>query len=268
MKPILLGAAAVALAVSGAYAADLPSQKYTPEAPVVYAPAFTWTGFYVGVNAGYTWGDSGATYTYFSPTNAPLPAFPKGFLALGSDNDQSGFTGGGQAGYNFQFNQFVLGVEGDINYIGGSESKRFAAVDISGDQSFSAYNSGGVDWLGTLRARAGFAADQFLIYATGGLAFGGTDSSTSFAYFDNATFTNPSTLAWSGNSSDTGFGWTVGAGVEYAFTSNWTAKLEYLYYDLGDNTYTLTDINGAGFTANIKQEYTGNIVRAGVNYKF
>jgi outer membrane immunogenic protein len=119
-----------------------------------------------------------------------------------------------------------------------------------------------------LRARAGFAADQFLIYVTGGFAFGNADSTTRFAYFDNATFTAPSTLAWSGNTSDTRFGWTAGAGVEYAFTNNWTAKLEYLYFDLGDTSYVLTDLNRAGFTADVNPETTGNLVRVGLNYKF
>ena len=266
MRKFLLGATAGLLTMSNAYAADLPS--YPPAQPVIYAPLFTWSGFYVGLNAGYAWNDTSADYNFFSTTRKPLPDFPAGFLATGAKNDQSGFAGGGQAGYNFQFNQFVVGVEADISYLGGSKTLDFAAVDMAGDQSFAAYNSAGVDWLGTLRARAGYAADRFLIYATGGLAFGGGESRTNFAYFNNASFTPPVTLAWTGNRSDTQFGWAAGAGVEYAFTHNWTARLEYLYFDLGDTTYALSDRNRRGFTANVSQQFTGNIVRAGGNYKF
>jgi outer membrane immunogenic protein len=274
MNKILLAGAAIAAvaAATGASAADLPSRKAPPPPPPVtyLPPPFTWTGFYVGVNGGYTWNDNKADYTYYGTTLSDLPAFPTGFLATNSSSKQNGFTGGGQAGYNYQFGQFVIGVEGDINYVGGKNSNRYSAIDTTSDlapQSFTAYHTGGVDWLGTLRARAGFAVNNFLIYGTGGLAFGGTKSSTSFAYYPTAEFTGtPAT--WYGSKSDTSIGWTVGAGTEYAFTNNWTAKVEYLYYKLGDTSYALTDTSGTGFTANVKQQNSGNLVRAGLNYKF
>jgi outer membrane immunogenic protein len=270
-KFLLAGAAIAALAAAtGASAADLPKRTAAPPPPPVafVPPPFTWTGFYVGVNGGYAWNDNKADYTYVTTTLTELPVFPNGFLATGSDPSSNGFTGGAQAGYNYQFNQFVIGVEGDINYVGGKSSTTFYGTDTVGGQSFTATNSGGVDWLGTLRARAGFAAGNFLIYGTGGLAFGGVKSSTTFAYYPEAAdFTGPS-VAWFGSKSDTAVGWTAGAGVEYAFTNNWTAKIEYLYYDLGDTKYTLTDADAVGFTANVKQKNSGNLVRAGLNYKF
>ncbi|QFR32891.1 outer membrane protein [Ancylobacter sp. TS-1] len=214
-KIISSGVAAVALlAAAPAFAADLP-QPYPTKAPaaVIAEPVFTWTGFYLGANAGYAWGSGeGAAST------------------LGINPD--GFLGGGQIGVNYQFdNNIVLGAEADFQ---GSDIK---------DSSIYGYESK-LDYFGTVRARLGYAMGNVLPYVTGGLAWGHHEVS------DNLL----------GLSSDkTLVGWTVGGGLEYALTNNWTVKAEYLYMDLGDDYYdSIGDKSGL----------TANIVRAGVNYKF
>ncbi|WP_024277284.1 outer membrane beta-barrel protein [Xanthobacter sp. 126] len=199
---IRLLASAAALAgfalVTPAGAADLgyPAPYVQPVA------AFTWTGFYLGANAGYGWGSS----SFSSP---------------------GGFLGGFQAGYNFQFGSpFVLGIETDFDFAG---------------MSAGAYS---LNNLGTVRARLGYSFDRVLIYGTGGFAYG--QGSANF---------------FSLTSSSTQTGWTLGLGAEVGFDRNWSAKLEYLYVDLGSATFpTAVGPVTTGFDA--------NILRAGVNYRF
>ena len=198
---ILAGLGLAAALATPAAAADMsypaPAATYAP------APIFTWTGFYLGANAGYGWGE--ADYS----------------------SDIDGFLGGIQAGYNFQLSgPFVIGVEADIQY-SNIESSVFT-----------------LDYFGTVRARAGFAVDQFLLYGTGGLAYG------------------RGTYELGGLSNDqTNIGWTVGDGAEYAIDMNWSVKAEYLYVDLGSETYTTV-------AGPIDVGLTSNILRAGVNYRF
>ncbi|MCP8940099.1 porin family protein [Alsobacter sp. SYSU M60028] len=236
MRRILL-ASVMSLAALPAFAADLPVRT-APVAPApVYAPLYNWTGFYIGANAGYAWGNSDVVD-----------------LALGTKYslDPGGFTAGLQAGYNYQVNQFVLGVEADANWIDASDSYSDGFV----------YASSKVSWLSTIRARVGYAFNNVLIYATGGIAFGEAKAT----WYDGG--------AISIRDSDTRTGWALGAGVEYAFNRNWTAKLEYLYYDLGDSSfYGSAPVVGpallpVGTTTGAKADWSGNIVRAGINYKF
>lgn len=255
MKKILLSAAVLAVATSGAFAADLPSRKGPAVAPIAYAPVFTWTGFYAGVNAGWRFGDNKTDFAYSAgaPVGTLLPTTLK--------TSRDGFTGGAQAGYNYQVGQFVLGAEADINYVGGKKTGTYAGT-LGGTTSYVAAESNG-EWLGTARARIGFAADRLLVFATGGLAFGEVKNSASIAY------TGGSTAAWSGSKSDTKAGWAAGAGVEYAITNNLTTKVEYLYYDLGDQKTVLSGNTAAGTaTAITKTSTNGNLVRGGLNYKF
>ncbi|GGG34222.1 membrane protein [Chelatococcus composti] len=225
MKKILLaGVAAAGLIASGAaaFAADLPSRNVAPVAPAPVLPIFTWTGFYAGVNAGYGWGE-------FSKA----PGF----------DDPDGFVGGAQIGYNYQIGQFVVGLETDIQYSDLSGKTRpvtFADGNVG-------VGRGEVEYFGTVRGRIGAAFDRALIYVTGGLAYG----ETKFRGLDT-------TAGLSFSKSKTTAGWTIGGGLEYAFTDNITAKAEYLYVDLGDNRY---------YGAN-KAETKFSVVRAGLNYKF
>jgi outer membrane immunogenic protein len=232
---LLAGTAALAIAASAAQAADLPS-RYAPPPMVAAVPVFTWTGFYVGVNAGYGWNTN-------DNNNSFDPVF--GYSGGGSDG---GFVGGGQIGYNYQIGQFVIGLETDLQYadIGGGRS--YIGTGFLGDDS----NEGA--WFGTVRARAGFAIDRALVYATGGFAYGGIGSGSS-------TYIDAAGNYIYGSSNGTNTGWVLGGGIEYAFTNNLTAKIEGLYVNLDtkrDDFGVFADKNNAEF----------GVVRAGLNYKF
>jgi outer membrane immunogenic protein len=237
LQSLLAGAAAFAIAASSAQAADLPSRA--APAPVIAAvPIFTWTGFYVGVNAGYGWNNNDSN-NYYDPTF--------GLYGNNSDND-GGFVGGGQIGYNYQVGQFVIGVEADLQYADiGGKANNYASGFYYGNRDSDGY-------FGTVRARAGVAFDRALIYVTGGFAYGDIASGSSSLYA-------PGVAYYYGSNDDTNTGWVLGGGVEYAFTNNLTAKIEGLYVNLDTkNNYTglYADSNNAEF----------GVVRAGLNYKF
>ncbi|WP_375163905.1 outer membrane protein [Phenylobacterium sp.] len=176
---------------------------------------FTWTGFYVGVNAGYGWNDGGDDDLVFEDATI-----------FGDRDNDGGFVGGGQIGYNYQIGSFVVGLEGDIQYADfGGVNYDFGPLGI--------YENDNDDWFGTVRARAGVAFDRALIYATGG-----------FAFTDNRN------------------GWTVGGGLEYAFTNNLSAKIEGLYVNLEEEDFTF-----AGTTFSTGETDFG-VVRAGLNFRF
>ncbi|MET0430466.1 MAG: outer membrane beta-barrel protein [Microvirga sp.] len=237
LQSLLAGAAVVALAAS-AQAADLPSRA-APAPMIAAVPLFTWTGFYIGVNAGYGWNNNDSNSTYYDPTIA--------YYGANSDED-GGFVGGGQVGYNYQVGSFVIGVEADLQYadIGGKSNGYYAGY-YAGDKNSDGY-------LGTVRARVGVAFDRALIYATGGFAYGDVASGSSTVYA-------PGTFYYGGSSDDTNTGWTLGGGVEYAFTDNLTAKVEGLYVNLD------TKSNYTGLYADSNNAEFG-IIRAGLNFKF
>jgi outer membrane immunogenic protein len=206
MKKILLASVALFGFAGAASAADLPMRAAPPAPIIAAAPIFTWTGFYVGVNAGYGW------------SNDDFDS-----VDLADEDDDGGFVGGAQVGYNYQIGSFVVGLEGDIQYADFGSEGAFIGTDGA------TYDIDRSDWFGTVRARAGVAFDRALIYATGG-----------FAFADDAN------------------GWTVGGGVEYAFTNNLSAKIEGLYVNL-DN-----DDDFPGFDG----ETDFGVVRAGLNFRF
>ena len=268
MKNRILGLlAATALAtvgVSAASAADLPVRS-APPAPVFSAvPVFTWTGFYVGVNAGYGWQDSNNDRTLGVPAGSfvTAPATAGSITFNGDDGD--GFVGGGQIGYNYQIGSFVVGVEADLQWadLGGSGGD--ATTTFVPPPTFvAAGTAGGIDWFGTVRARVGVAFDRALIYATGGFAYGGADD-------DNDAFGLV-------NDDDVRTGWTLGAGVEYAFTNNLTLGVEGLWVNLnGDNndrTFIGTE-RVAGVTRAVTVPTRNDddndffVARAKLNFKF
>ena len=197
IKRFLFPASALIALASIANAADAPIPA-----------AYDWSGFYAGVNAGYAWGETEGT-----DVNGWLD-FPDIESSLTAKGD--GLTAGGQIGYNMQMDSLVLGVEADLSYlnVSGSETSSIASDNhIVSDDGY----------LGTLRARLGFAADRFMIYGTGGLAVGDTGSKW---VDDGGTYRFEL---------DTGsqWGWVAGGGVEYAATDSISVKAEYLYYDLG-----------------------------------
>ncbi|HEY8384366.1 MAG TPA: outer membrane beta-barrel protein [Microvirga sp.] len=250
MKKLLLASVAFASLATAAQAADLP-RRTAPiaPAPMVQAiPVFTWTGFYVGVNAGYGFG-----------TNEDASVFVPGvgFVSTGG-NDNGGFVGGGQLGYNLQFGSFVVGLETDLQYADlGGNRRDFGFTP--GAPYFGAGGGAALDYFGTVRARAGVAFDRALVYATGGFAYGGGDNNT--GCFFGTTFVA------SCGSNDTATGWTLGAGVEYAVTNNLTVKLEGLYVNLDRGNNDLVDpATGIVYPGSNNTEF--GVVRGGVNFKF
>ena len=265
MKQIATFAIAAAAISSAAlaFAADVPDRRLAPAPAYAPPPLFTWTGLYVGLNAGYGFGHKN-TASYRGNAN---------YLAQGANVPQSynvkhsGFVGGATAGYNIQSGGFVYGVEGDIDFAAGSKSQTVVAPFATG----AAKNQLGA--FGTLRARAGFlVTDRWLAYATGGLIVGQTKLSSTLVGTGGPFVAAGVPGTWNGSNSKTKAGWTLGAGTEYALTNNITAKLEYLYYDLGKSTLAVAPTNvvatNSVFRPSLRQSNNGSLVRAGVNFKF
>ncbi len=242
MKRFWIAGAVVLAAVGQALAADLPEPAPPPRAPAAYVPvavpAFNWGGVYLGLNGGYGFGTSNWTVT-----TGAIPAV----IGTSTGNfNTSGFLIGGTLGANFQANAFVFGVEGDLDW----SSLKGSASAVNGAGCVSCQTS--ETWLGTGRARAGVAWDRVLFFLTGGAAFG------------NIIATTPT-----GNNTSTKVGWTVGGGVEVAFAQNWTAKVEYLYVNLGNGSCTTACATASGgFITGANVSLTENLIRLGVNYKF
>jgi outer membrane immunogenic protein len=237
---------------NSAMAADL----YTPMPEP--APAFSWDGFYGGVSGGYAWGKTKGTD--LNGWAVPFEDEGEGFEPVSGTAKGDGFTGGGQIGYNFQMNQIVFGAEADISYLNVSGK---SGRDPEYGENYVASDDG---YLGTVRGRLGFSFDRFMIYGTGGLAYGDTGSK----WVDDGGNTTFSLKSGSQ------VGWTAGGGLEYAMTDTVSLKAEYLYYDLGtekkqfqpeNDNYCTGGGNGNG-PCNFKLDNTGNIFRVGVNFHF
>ncbi len=287
MKRLLIGSAAIiSLFATSAFAADLAPRPYT-KAPVIVEPGYNWTGFYVGLNGGYSWGRANTNISGVSPLAPLLPI--AAFAPFGRNVD--GGIAGGQIGYNWQIDpRWVLGLEGDAQWSGERSSTALSLVGPRFGSSIIGIPVGvGADfnsiitqtanlahelrWFATFRGRAGFLADpQTLLYATGGLAVGefrySAQTTTSIQVFGpGSAGTTPlgAPLVFAGaaaSSSDTRVGWTVGAGVERKFSPNWSGKLEYLYMDFGSKTYFSGTLNQASVS------FRDQILRAGINYQF
>jgi outer membrane immunogenic protein len=272
MKKLLLSTVAFAGLTAGAMAADLPSRRAAP-APYVAVPVFTWTGFYLGVNAGYGF-DTGTTsngpFAVGPGTGATLSGPLAGYVGTvtpgGGNGSRDGFVGGGQIGYNYQIGNWVIGIEADAQYAdltSGRSGTTFLTPGVVG--FFGATNNEqGIDWFGTVRGRLGYAFDRALVYGTGGFAYGdGPDSCNSVLAAGRCVGNN-----------DLRTGWAAGGGVEYAFTPNMTGKIEALYVNLdrspasryvGDFIVGPTPIFVNGRRAR-DEEFV--VVRAGLNWKF
>ena len=275
-KAIAIAAFAAVTANSAASAADM-APRYT-KAPPVMVEVWNWTGFYIGGNAGYSWGRSRTDVNYFNTvTGAPI-VLPPGSVVSSSFNMDGGIAGG-QAGYNWQTSNWVWGVEADIQWSGerGRGAYNCAATITGGvclpGLTFLPPGATGtslaldqsLEWFGTARLRGGvLVTPRVLLYGTGGLAYGSIKSTGALAGF------NPNGVAFGlvGSNTDVRVGWTVGAGIEGMITQNWSAKLEYLYMDLGrhDATFTLAPVIPLG--VNVSSRFTDNILRAGINYRW
>jgi outer membrane immunogenic protein len=237
----LAGAAAFIICSGAAQAAD-----------IVEPTAYDWTGPYIGLQGGYAWGDNDVNFDPISQPaltalvdSDPVILFPPEDGSIGID----GWVGGLHAGYLWQHDSLVLGIEGDGEF-----------ADIDGDTDVLVSEGGAriakleqeIDWLASLRLRAGFAMDRALIYATGGLAVGGVE----FSIDSNETGDSES-------ENETEWGWTIGGGLEYAFTDDLSARIEYRYTDLGD--ISLDEFERVGDT---EVDTTFHAVRVGLSWHF
>jgi outer membrane immunogenic protein len=199
-------------------------------------PAFSWTSFYLGANGGGGWGQTSHTTD------------PTAVLSFSTGNfNTTGGVAGGTFGYNYQTGAWVLGAETDLDWAGIQGTATITPIIAGLPATFS--RSSQLMWLDTARARVGWAYDRVLFYGTAGAAFGGVQATreVSIAAFAPAA-----------SDTETGFGWTAGGGIEWAFLYNLSAKIEYLYVDLGSQTHLLDD----------SVKFNANIVRAGLNVKF
>jgi outer membrane immunogenic protein len=253
---MLLASTAVLTLVSGsAMAADMrpaPAPVYT-KAPMM-APALTWTGCYVGGNAGGVWAKSDVTWALDSSFSAASHADID--PVSGTSFSKSGFTGGGQIGCNYQTGMFVVGVEGDWNYTGISAT-RTAVTPTFGDVITETMKS---NWLATARGRAGIANGPWLFYATGGVAFANVQFSDTI-FFPPTGSTNTASI------SQTKTGWTAGGGVEWMFAPQWSVKGEYLFANLGSVSSTSVN-NVTGSAISHSHNLTESLGRAGINFHF
>ena len=229
------------------------------------SPAFNWSGWYLGATAGADWGRSKVNLT--SPNSAAFGLAAADIATFTTAGTQSlrgsSVTGGFETGYNFQVSpNFVLGIEGDEQYIGFRKSLATAFIQPVSLLPGSVAETVKADWLTTLRGRVGLVLDRSLLYGTGGLAVANLQLGQQANFNNGASFNN-------GTASSLKAGWVAGGGWEYAFAApNWSAKIEYLYANLGrvSTTSFNTAIPAASFvsSANLKE----NIVRVGLNYRF
>jgi outer membrane immunogenic protein len=275
----LFAGTGLSLAASGlAFAADMVVKAPRPPPP---APVYSWTGFYVGGNVGYSWGKASGdlndpAFAFFSglgslPTSFPESLKPQGAIA------------GGQFGYNYQINPaWVVGLEADLQgfdeHARSSQGASTGGVSAGGSTSSTVATTfeGRISWFATARARAGvLITPTTLLYGTGGLAFGGAKVLGSGAVNINLTACIPgigcipagsASGAFAFGQSQTMTGWTLGAGVEGALAGKWTWKAEYLHLDLGSQSGSVAD--NFGGIASWNAGFTDNIVRAGLNYRF
>lgn len=287
MKKTLLAAASLVALSSAAFAADLPARgPAVAPAPLYAAPIFTWSGFYVGLNAGAAFrsGDRVADYAYTTTpggvpaSGADLALINADLAAVGGDNGRgTGFTGGAQAGFNLQFGALVVGLEADINALSRNSNRGgYTIVGIGGSPyDLTATGEGrGRNWFATIRPRVGYALDRTLLYVTGGLALAGNRDNAGSAVLTDPANAGAVLATWN-STGNTGrnWGWTVGAGVEHAFSDNWTAKLEYLYVNLDQGNGTTFVNTGANPYTDIvgvrsRNDDKFHVVRVGLNYKF
>jgi outer membrane immunogenic protein len=251
-----------------------------------------WTGFYAGVNAGYTTSNNSVrtstTNSFGNPALGGGTVFGQWSAALATagpyPTSADGFIGGGQVGYNYLIaEKYLAGLEADFQGVAGGNNATnvpgqltptgFAGFPINQTLSVSAK----LDYLGTVRGRVGYAlGPNVLIYGTGGLAYGQVPSSTTITQAVANAPALPSSYSASGTSSNTLVGWTAGGGIEWWFASSWSAKAEYLYYDLGSVTYNLGQLQnfnngGVPFTRGAPTaiaDFNGSVIRAGLNFHF
>lgn len=273
----ILGGLASLVAIGAASAADLPRRQAPP--PVFTpVPVFTWTGFYLGTHSSYAFSDRQNIRTTGNELGTQTAIAANRFpLNVRSEQDGIGNVGGG-IGYNYQFTPgagFVVGVNADVTWT--DISKRYGTL---GSLNESATFRQRLDYLGTVQGRLGYAFDRFLVYGTGGFAYGSVDYRSNF-------FNSAGVLAYSGRYNEMETGYAYGGGIEYAIptdsflnrfnfiggligASAITLKAEYLHYDLGSRSVQVNNLSVPLSTGSYTSRFEtqGNIIKAGFNYKF
>jgi outer membrane immunogenic protein len=282
MKSLYIVAIAASLfATNRAWSAD-PSPVHSEPAPVVVP--FSWTGFYAGLNAGVNVSQRTVRPSLYvtDPTSYYTPAIMAEYNPGSFGAHRNGFIGGGQIGFNYQINTWVLG--GEADFMGSTLRARGSAIRTLGidpittePSSIAISNRLQQNWLGTVRARIGYAFDRSWLYVTGGLAYGSVKSSTEMVLTDNLA-SGRAVFNWAGHNDQTKLGYAVGGGVEYALSDQWIIRGEYLYYNLGKITSPMagttavfdgvTDANTEAFAGVTRGAIAGSIVRAALSYKF
>jgi outer membrane immunogenic protein len=278
-----LAGSALLTGVVTASAADM-AVKAAPLAP---AP-FSWTGFYIGGNVGGAWTPNNAGSDFgplFPPfivlaPQAAIPTLIPGQLdVLTGGGRQSGVIGGGQVGYNWQINQFVLGVEADavgsgLNGSRGTATRSFGPpVLLATVNQTVTVDFGRIDWMATFRGRAGLAVDRALFYVTGGAAVADIGGSTTTVVNGPGIAIPAGTFFATDGGSTTRWGWTVGGGIEWAFSPNWSVAGEYRHSDFGNRATTFTIPSGLAAapvfaTGTSSQRLTVDQATARINYRF
>jgi outer membrane immunogenic protein len=245
--------------------ADLPAKAPVYSAPAAAPAPWSWTGFYVGGNAGYAWGRADTATTVPDSFAFPFTADNLIYSAAASPTiDSKGFTSGGQIGFNYQVSNFVFGLETDYNAFRLRGSTDTVGLPVASLTTLASHTELNTDWLFTLRPRAGITIGQWLFYGTGGLA------TTNIKYSQTNVFAGcpPFACTESVAVSKTKTGWTAGGGVEAALFDNWSVKAEYLYVNFGsigtttgfDSTFATPITHDAKLQA--------SIARLGLNYRF
>ncbi len=255
-KLLFATAVFVMLGSTSALAADL-GERMPMKAPMGTAIP-SWAGLYIGGNVGYGWG-TGKTdvLEVENIANSPTASFS-------SDDKPKGAVGGAQIGYNWQMGALVTGIEADIqgSAIKGSNRTGLPTFANAAPPTGFFSSSRELSWFGTVRGRLGFTlAPEFLLYGTGGLAYGGVHNTT------NTFFSATDQL--SADIKETRVGWSAGAGAEWMFARNWSAKAEYLFLDVGNSSAKpLPTLPGEVVRVTTTWHSQDHIVRAGVNYHF
>jgi len=291
LRILLAGAIASITFGSGSFAADLVPTKAAPYA----APATTWTGWYIGANAGGVWGtanpnfliDDRLLYYTFGAGNGANVARVIGVSNTGVDN--SGFTAGGQLGYNLQLGYWVYGIEADLNYFHptGSDTRNSTLPPAGGTctvggacSPFTVSYSTSADWLATLRGRIGMTWNNWLFYATGGLAVAKLNFAASYADASAPLAVTSGSLRSNVSGSDTRLGLAIGAGGEYALTENWSLRAEYLYVRIDGPDLNTRAVPTVGSTGNCNAVtvfcsdfgyspvFQEHVARGAINYRF
>jgi outer membrane immunogenic protein len=249
MKKILLALSAMAIGTAAASAADLPARTYKAPPPPP-PPIFSWTGFYIGGNIGGAWAHNNWTDTLF------LTSFNNG--------NNGRFIGGGQIGGNYQIGQFVIGGEWDFDWASNNNNNNVGVLLPAG---LIVVNNNNNRWITTVAARFGWAVDHFLLYGKAGGGWVGNNNFTVTNLTTGVSFTCGSFGVT--NCGNNAGGWLVGAGVEYAFTNNWTVKAEYDYLGLGNRTVFIPAgapfLGGDTFVSNNRNV---QMFKVGFNYLF